>query len=155
LRLKLKKSRDTIRIVPIALKLAVRRSLFIPGWGQYYNRELWYIKVPGIYLGLGLLGNAIIVNQKQYKLFTALAKISRTGGIPAKSNPLYASYIKYQSQYELYVLQYNVSNTDLENAANGYQRNFQISILGVIAVWGIQAVDAYIDAKFIQCVYGR
>jgi hypothetical protein len=106
--------------------------------------------VPGIYLGLGLLGNAIIVNQKQYKLFTALAKISRTGGIPAKSNPLYASYIKYQSQYELYVLQYNVSNTDLENAANGYQRNFQISILGVIAVWGIQAVEAYITAKFIN-----
>jgi hypothetical protein len=31
---KLKKSRYTIRIVPIAPSLAVRRSLFIPGWGQ-------------------------------------------------------------------------------------------------------------------------
>jgi hypothetical protein len=25
-------------------KLAVRRSLFIPGWGQYYNRGLWYME---------------------------------------------------------------------------------------------------------------
>jgi len=131
-------------------QLAVKRSLFIPGWGQYYNKQLWYIKVPGIYLGLGLLGNAIIVNQKQYKLFTALAKISRTGGIPDKSNPLYSSYLKYKDEYNLYVVQYNISNTDLETAANGYQRNFQISILGVIAVWGVQAVEAYITAKFIN-----
>ncbi len=131
-------------------QLAVKRSLLIPGWGQYYNRQLWYIKVPGIYIGLGLLGNAIIVNNKQYKLFTALAKISRTGGIPDKSNPLYSSYKKYESEYNLYVVQYNISNADLENAANGYQRNFQISILGVIAVWGIQAVEAYITAKFIN-----
>ncbi len=131
-------------------QLAVKRSLFIPGWGQYYNKQLWYIKVPGIYLGLGLLGNAIIVNQKQYKLFTALAKISRTGGIPDKNNPLYSSYKKYESEYNLYVVQYNISNTDLETAANGYQRNFQISILGVIAVWGVQAVEAYITAKFIN-----
>jgi hypothetical protein len=131
-------------------QLAVKRSLFIPGWGQYYNKQLWYIKVPGIYLGLGLLGNAIIVNQKQYKLFTALAKISRTGGIPAQGNPLYASYLKYKNEYNLYVVQYNISNTDLESAANGYQRNFQISILGVIAVWGVQAVEAYITAKFIN-----
>lgn len=131
-------------------QLAVKRSLFIPGWGQYYNKELWYLKVPAIYIGLGFLGNAIIVNQKQYKIFTALAKITRTGGIPDKSNPLYSSYLKYKKEYDLYVVQYGVSNTDLESAANGYQRNFQISILGVIAVWGVQAVEAYITAKFIN-----
>jgi hypothetical protein len=135
-------------------QLAVKRSLFIPGWGQYYNRELWYIKVPAIYLGLGLLGNAIIVNQKQYKVYSALARISRTGGgVPDKrANPYYSSYIKYKREYDLYVLQYNygASEADLENAANGYQRNFQISILSVVVVWGVQAVEAYITAKFIN-----
>ncbi|MEB0261175.1 MULTISPECIES: DUF5683 domain-containing protein [unclassified Mucilaginibacter] len=130
--------------------LAVKRSLIIPGWGQYYNRELWYLKVPAIYAGLGLLGNAIIVNQKNYTIFVALAKITRTGGVPVPGDRLYDSYIKYKREYDLYVVNYGASNTDLESAANGYQRNFQISILGVIAVWGIQAVEAYITAKFIN-----
>jgi hypothetical protein len=131
-------------------KLAVRRSLFIPGWGQYYNRGLWYLKVPAIYLGLGLLGNAIIVNQKQYKVYLALARISNTGGIPQKGDRLYDSYIKYKREYDLYVVNYGATYTDLENAANGYQRNFQISILSVLVVWGVQVVEAYIDAKFIN-----
>jgi hypothetical protein len=131
-------------------KLAVRRSLFIPGWGQYYNRGLWYIKVPAIYLGLGLLGNAIIVNQKQYKVYLALARISNTGGVPQPGDRLYASYIKYKREYDLYVVNYGATYADLENAANGYQRNFQISILSVLVVWGVQVVEAYIDAKFIN-----
>ena len=131
-------------------QLAVKRSLFIPGWGQYYNRQLWYIKVPAIYLGLGLLGNAIIVNQKQYKVYLALAKISNSGGIPQPGDRLYPLYKQYIKQYDLYVGTYGASYTDLENAANGYQRNFQISILSVIAVWGVQAVEAYITAKFIN-----
>jgi hypothetical protein len=132
-------------------QLAVKRSLFIPGWGQYYNRELWYIKVPAIYLGLGLLGNAIVVNQKQYKIYSALARLSRTGGgVPDKTNPYYSSYLKYKREYDLYVLQYNISEADLTSAANGYQRNFQISILSVVVVWGVQAVEAYITAKFIN-----
>lgn len=135
--------------------LAVKRSLIIPGWGQYYNRELWYLKVPAIYLGLGLLGKAIIDNQKQYKIFLALAKITRTGagaGGPPQSGDkdIYAMYLKYKPEYDLYVGQYKASNPDLESAASGYQRNFQISILSVIVVWGVQAVEAYITAKFIN-----
>ncbi|RYU86859.1 hypothetical protein EWM62_17050 [Mucilaginibacter terrigena] len=128
--------------------LAVKRSLFVPGWGQVYNHRLW--KVPLIYVGLGLLGNAVIVNLKEYKVFLALAKITRTGGIPQPNEPTYASYIKYKKEYDLYVVNYGASNPDLENAASGYQRNFQISILSILAVWGVQAIDAYIDAKFIS-----
>lgn len=131
-------------------KLAVRRSLFVPGWGQFYNRGLWWLKVPAIYVGLGFLGNAIVTNQKNYKVFLALAKIANTGGIPQKGDPLYASYVQYKAQYNLYVVSYGATFDDLSSAASGYQRNFQISILGVIAVWGIQAVEAYIDAKFIN-----
>ncbi|QHS55521.1 hypothetical protein GWR56_08200 [Mucilaginibacter sp. 14171R-50] len=128
--------------------LAVKRSLFVPGWGQVYNHRWW--KVPLIYAGLGMLGNAVIVNLRDYKVFLALAKITRTGGIPEPGSPLYASYIKYKREYDLYVVNYGASNPDLENAASGYQRNFQISILSIIAVWGVQAIDAYIDAKFIS-----
>jgi hypothetical protein len=127
---------------------AVKRSLIIPGWGQVYNHKIW--KVPLIYAGLGMLGNAVIVNLKQYKVFLALGKITRTGEVPREGDPLYSSYLKYKREYDLYVVNYGASNPDLENAANGYQRNFQISILSILAVWGVQAIDAYIDAKFIS-----
>src|SRR5215469_18807961 len=35
---------------------ALMHSLIIPGWGQLYNHQWW--KVPIIYGGLGLLGDA-------------------------------------------------------------------------------------------------
>ncbi|WP_454801563.1 DUF5683 domain-containing protein [Mucilaginibacter phyllosphaerae] len=130
--------------------LAVKRSLIIPGWGQYYNRGIWYLKVPAIYIGLGFLAKAIIDNQKQYKIFLNLARITNTGGVPTKGQPLYDTYIKYQREYNLYVVNYGASYTDLANASDGYQRNFQISILSVLVVWGVQTVEAYIDAKFIN-----
>ncbi|GGH13406.1 DUF5683 domain-containing protein [Mucilaginibacter phyllosphaerae] len=132
--------------------LAVKRSLMVPGWGQYYNKGIWYLKVPAIYVGLGFLAKAIIDNQKQYKVFLNLARISNTGvvGMPVKGDQLYDTYVKYKREYDLYVLNYGASYADLESAANGYQRNFQISILGVLIVWGVQTIEAYIDAKFIN-----
>nr|WP_294940936.1 DUF5683 domain-containing protein [uncultured Mucilaginibacter sp.] len=125
--------------------LAVKRSLMIPGWGQVYNKKYW--KVPLIYGGLGLLGAAIVFNQGYFQQFLALAKISKTGGIPAKGSALYPTYIKYQAEYELYK---NIDYQSLADASDGYLRNRDLSILGVLGVWGIQAIDAYIDAKFIS-----
>lgn len=125
--------------------LAVKRSLLVPGWGQVYNRKYW--KVPLIYAGLGLLGSAIVTNQREFARFLALAKISKTGTLPVPGTALYASYIKYQADYDRYG---SLGYQTLADASDGYLRNRDISILGVLAVWGIQAIDAYIDAKFIS-----
>jgi len=127
--------------------LAVKRSLIIPGWGQVYNHKIW--KVPFIYAGLVSLGAAVIYNNNYYKQFLALAKINKTGSIPKQGEPLYASYIKYKTEYDQYA-SLNVGYDALANASDGYLRNRDLSILGILAVWGIQAVEAYIDAKFIS-----
>ena len=125
---------------------AVKRSLILPGWGQVYNRKIW--KVPLIYGGLGLLGAAIIFNQRYYTEFLALARIKKTGTVPTSpKDKLYDAYQKYKDDYELYKGQ---STDFFSNASYGYQRNRDLSILGVLGVWGIQAIDAYIDAKFIN-----
>lgn len=125
--------------------LAVRRSLMVPGWGQVYNKKYW--KVPLIYGGLGLLGAAVIYNQSYFQQFLALAKIKKTGAIPNEGSPLYASYIKYKAEYTLYQ---NIDYQTLADASDSYLRNRDLSILGILGVWGIQAIDAYIDAKFIS-----
>ncbi|OOQ57473.1 DUF5683 domain-containing protein [Mucilaginibacter pedocola] len=125
--------------------LAVKRSLIVPGWGQVYNKKYW--KVPIIYGGIGLLGAAVIYNQRYFQQFLALAKITKTGTEPKPGEPLYASYLKYQTEYELYK---SAGYQALADASDSYLRNRDLSILGILLAWGIQAVDAYVDAKFIS-----
>jgi len=127
--------------------LAVKRSLIIPGWGQLYNKRGAWWKIPAIYAGLGALGYSIIESQKNYKMFLTLYRIRNTGAIPIEGQPYYSEYIKYKTEYDLYG---RSPISSLQDAASTYQRNFQISILSVVAVWGVQAVEAYIEAKFIN-----
>jgi hypothetical protein len=125
--------------------VAVKRSLILPGLGQIYNRKYW--KLPIVYGGLGLLASAIIFNQKYFQQFLALARIKSLGRLPVQGDPEYASYVKYKTQYNLYSTQ---SLDFFSNASYAYQRNRDLSILGVLGLWGIQAIDAYIDAKFMS-----
>ncbi|MDB5125481.1 MAG: hypothetical protein JWP94_3610 [Mucilaginibacter sp.] len=119
---------------------AVMRSLMIPGWGQLYNRSWWW--VPVIYGGMGLLTSAVIFNQHYYTEFVTLSKYRR-GSLPAPTKPTdkyYAEYIAYTG----------IPDQNIYDTVDGYRRNRDLSILGLIGAWGIQTVQAYIDAKFIN-----
>lgn len=109
----------------------------IPGWGQVYNHRWW--KVPLIYGGLGLLTSAIIYNQHYYKEYLTLSRY-RQGTPPNPGDPYYTEYNLYK----------DVPDANLSDARENSRRNRDLSILGFLAVWGIQAIDAYIDAKFIH-----
>eukprot|EP01037_Dinobryon_pediforme_P011966 gene11966-12055_t len=111
-------------------------SLILPGWGQVYNNHWW--KVPVIYGGLGLLGWAIVFNNTYYNEFLALSKYREKGIVPKPTDAYYA-------QYQLYN---NLPSQSLYDATDGYRRNRDLSILGIVGAWGINVVDAYIDAKF-------
>lgn len=112
---------------------AVMRSLMIPGWGQIYNHRWW--KVPLVYGGLGLLGDVVVYNQKYYKLFLAEALLREKGIVNTpQNNPVFSS----------------VQNQDVIDGTNSYRRDRDLGILGFIGGWGIQMIDAYIDAKFIR-----
>ncbi|RFZ92064.1 hypothetical protein D0C36_11495 [Mucilaginibacter conchicola] len=130
--------------------LAVKRSLFIPGWGQLYNKKGAWWKIPAIYAGLGALGYSIVDSHKNYQMFLALTRIKNTGKPLEDFKPgdrYYAESQKYATEVERYA---SVNATQLQEAASNYQRNFQISILSVLLVWGVQTVEAYIEAKFIS-----
>jgi hypothetical protein len=110
---------------------AVMRSLMIPGWGQLYNHRWW--KVPFIYGGLGFLVDRIVVNGNFYQLFLK-EDILRQHGVAANRNPDFST----------------ISDADVDAATNAYRRNRDLSILGTLGFWGVQMIDAYIDAKFQQ-----
>jgi hypothetical protein len=110
---------------------AVMRSLMIPGWGQIYNRRWW--KLPLIYGGLGLLADVVVYNQRLYKSFLKEAQL-REKGITQGRNLNYS----------------NISDADVITYTDSFRRDRDLGILGFLGGWGIQMVDAYIDAKFIR-----
>ena len=108
---------------------ALMHSLIIPGWGQLYNHQWW--KVPIIYGGLALLGDVIVYNQQNYKLFLK-EDLLREHGVLQGRNPQLAS----------------INDGDVDTYTNVFRRDRDLGILGTLGAWGIQAIDAYIDAKF-------
>jgi len=117
---------------------AVLRSLIIPGWGQLYNHQWW--KVPIIYGGLGLLAYAYTVNQNTYGPNLIVAKYIEHGVPPKPGQPQYALYQFY--------IQNNVPSQSVYDLVDGARRDRDLCILGFFGGWGIQLIDAYIDAKF-------
>jgi hypothetical protein len=117
---------------------AVMRSLMIPGWGQVYNHRWW--KVPVIYAGLSLFTVAIIYNTKYYNQFLAISTYREHGTPPNPGD-------KYYYEYHLYAA---YPDQAIYDATDGYRRDRDLCILGFLGVWGINMIDAYIDAKFIS-----
>ncbi|GAA4929385.1 DUF5683 domain-containing protein [Mucilaginibacter defluvii] len=133
----------TVHSIPDTLhspRKAVTHSLVIPGWGQLYNHKWW--KMPVVYGGLGLIGSAIIFNQRYYNQFLTIARYRRSGEQPSPEDKYYKEYKALKDR--------SASDTYVENALNGYRRNRDLAILGMLGGWGIQMIDAYIDAKFIH-----
>lgn len=119
---------------------AVMRSLMIPGWGQLYNHRWW--KVPLIYGGLGSLFYYIVISERDYKNFLAVVIFQRDG--KSVDDPIYDN----DPHKQLYIDYGGFSKDAIIGAKDNAYRNRDVSILGVLAVWTVNLVDAYIDAKF-------
>lgn len=109
---------------------AIIKSLVLPGLGQIYNRQYW--KLPIVYGGFAGLGYSYYVAQTNYKPILAELVAREHGGT--------TDSVKYpRSIY---------SDAYLTVYADYYHRNRDLTIIFTVAFWGIQAIDAYIAAKF-------
>ncbi len=108
---------------------AILKSLYLPGTGQIYNKQYW--KLPIVYGGFALLGYSYYVAQTNYKEYLHVAQLQATG----KFGQVDKKYDGYNSALIIVYKDY-------------YHRNRDLTIIGVVAFWGIQAIDAYIAAKF-------
>ncbi|MEO8947327.1 MAG: DUF5683 domain-containing protein [Mucilaginibacter sp.] len=149
----LQSRRDSVKANPIVPKVkervyhpdsthsphkAVMHSLMIPGWGQVYNHRWW--KVPAIYTGLGLLAWAYFFNVDYYNETLSVAKHREKGDLPVVGEKYYSSYYLYAPY----------STEAINSAVIGARRNRDLAVIGFVAAWGINMIDAYIDAKFIH-----
>ncbi|WP_419801297.1 DUF5683 domain-containing protein [Mucilaginibacter sp.] len=107
---------------------AIIKSLTIPGTGQIYNKQYW--KLPIVYGGFAGLAYSFYVAQTNYKDYLKQAVALQRGDLGDTEKFGTAS------------LQTIIVYKDF------YHRNRDLTIIGTVAFWGIQAIDAYIAAKF-------
>lgn len=113
------------------------KSVFIPGWGQIVNHQIW--KVPIIYAGLVGLSMYGVYLTKQYHAYRAayynsLADPSSGTHTDQMYGPT-PSYLAGQSSDALVYYR------------NYYHNRRDMVFLGVGLVYGLNIVDAYVFAE--------
>lgn len=115
-------------------KVAAIRSAIIPGWGQVYNHKLW--KVPIVYGLLGTTAGIFVYNLNNYKdtRFAYRVKYNMMNGQDSALYPQIKDYLK------------PLSVESLRFYRDQFRRNIDYSVLFFILFWGLNVVDATVDA---------
>ena len=96
--------------------------------GQIYNKKYW--KLPIIYVGFGALAYSINYNQVQYKKFLYAYK-DRLNHIPDEN------FVRY-------------SDEGLNSLQHYYHRYRDLSVIGTLALYLLNVVDATVDAHLFS-----
>lgn len=130
------KTKDTVKVHSV--KKAMIFSAVLPGAGQVYNhiampkgqkKAFW--KVPLIYAGLGATSYFLITNQAQVKSLKNEYN-NRLASLPG------------DPQWE------NYDDQGVLTLFSQYQRNRDLSILGLSLVYLLQVADAGVEAHFVR-----
>ncbi len=113
-------------------RVAILRSAILPGWGQFTNKKYW--KMPIVYGALGTTAYIFVRNIKQFR----------------EANSSYKNAIDGDTSNDKLIPEpyYSVrSNPDrIKNFRNQVRQNVDYSVLFFIAFWGLNVVDAAVDA---------
>jgi len=116
-------------------RVAAMRSAILPGLGQIYNRKYW--KLPIVYGGLGVTGYIFFDNIKTYKEY----KFAYAARIKAEANPPDSTgYNQLKAVYK------TLSPNTIRAARDEFRRYVDYSALIFILLWGLNVVDAAVDA---------
>lgn len=116
-------------------KKAALRSAILPGWGQIYNKKYW--KLPIVYGILGTSGGIFLFNLKQYKDTRFAYRVKYNMRVNGTDSALY-SQIKSNLK--------PLGEESLRFYRNQYRRDIDYSVLFFILLWGLNVVDAAVDA---------
>jgi Family of unknown function (DUF5683) len=117
---------------PYDPRVAIRRSLIIPGWGQYTNKKYW--KMPIVLGALGATTYIFFRNIGQFKEANNAYKNAidgDTGNDKEIPEPYYSVRL-YPER--------------IKNFRNQVRQNVDYSVLFFIVFWGLNVADAAVDA---------
>jgi len=115
-------------------RIAAIRSAIFPGLGQIYNKKYW--KLPIVYGALGTTAFVFNYNLKNYKDL----KQAYIGKYNARVYKDSVEYFKIKS--ELLPL----SEESVRFNRDEFRKNVDYSVLFFLILWGINVVDATVDA---------
>jgi hypothetical protein len=117
-------------------------SAVCPGLGQIYNHKYW--KLPIVWAAVGIPAYTYFYNKSWYeKCQFALAIIDDYTAVGALTVP--DSVVnKANAQLRPFVSQ--LDDNDVRNYRNEFRQNEDYSILFFLLFWGLQIVDATVDA---------
>lgn len=126
-----------VRLPKTASKLnsprkAIIHSAIIPGWGQANNKKYW--KIPIVYGALGTTTYLFFRNLRQYK-DSRLAYQLATDTDPLNDAQIVEPYFSVRNQPER-----------IRVFRNQVRQNMDYCVLFFIAFWGLNVVDAAVDA---------
>ena len=121
-----------------SVRKAVIRSAILPGWGQIYNKKYW--KLPLVYGALGVTAYIFLDNIQVYKdsrfAYKAKYQASKPNATAADS----VLYFRIKEEYLPYSLESLRQNRDQ------FRRYIDYSVLFFVFFWGLNVVDAAVDA---------
>nr|WP_199081569.1 DUF5683 domain-containing protein [Pedobacter sp. ASV19] len=123
----------------IAARKAVFRALVAPGWGQLGNGVTVYrlVKVGALYTGATLLTLSYMSNNKQYHRY--LTELQDRQHNIEQGKP----EINPNSELARY------PTPQLTVAKDTYRRNKEVIIFSFVALYAVQAIEAYVDARLM------
>ena len=109
-------------------------SAVFPGAGQVYNKKYW--KLPLVYGALAFPTYTFIDNLKWFQRTRFAFNV-----LSAKDTARYKDvYVRLQPLVE------RGDRSGLQNYRNEFRRNVDYSVLAFILIWGLNVVDATVDA---------
>lgn len=116
-------------------RVAAIRSAILPGLGQIYNKKYW--KLPIIYGALGTTGAVFFYNLKNYRDTRFAYRVKYNMQVFHTDSALYT-----QIRNNLKPL----SVESLKFYRNQFRRDIDYSALVFLLLWGLNVVDATVDA---------
>jgi hypothetical protein len=116
-------------------KKAAIRSAILPGLGQIYNKKYW--KVPIIYGALGISGAVLAYNLTNYRALRIAYRAKYNASLVPPDSSEWS-----QIRYDLLPIDMNA----LRSFRDEFRRNIDYSILAIMLLWGLNVVDATVDA---------
>jgi len=144
-----------IKFKPNSSKAVLYTAIF-PGLGQIYNRKYW--KLPLVYGGLVGLVYAITWNGRIYGDYTdGYRAIMKEDYYSDVNRDAWASLLSRKqadaAENNDYVLDSSTLTTYRERIRKSrdfYRRNRDLAIIGVVGLYAISMIDAYVDAELFD-----
>ena len=126
---------DTVKKKVYSPRVAAIRSAIFPGLGQIYNKKYW--KLPIVYGAMGISGGVFLFNLGQYKDTRFAYKVKYNMRVNHTDS---ASFNDIRSDLQ------PLSEESLRFYRNQYRRDIDYSAIAFILLWGLNIVDATVDA---------